>query len=191
MIHELKSVRDVWRRLPSEDHARKFLEELVWGEDRFCPHCGGLDSIPLRGKSSRPGLYHRRDCRDQFTVTTRTPMHATKLELRVWIAAIFLVLTSSKGISSVVMARLLGATQKTASKLGHAIREMMDARGETGRKLAGIVEVDEAFVGGAPKFKKGKKNKRGKGTSKPEVLVAVSREGGARATMMQSTAGAP
>lgn len=191
MIHELKSVRDVWRRLPSEDHARRFLEELIWGEDRFCPHCGCLDSIPLRGKSSRPGLYHCRDCRGQFTVTTRTPMHATKLELRVWIAAIFLVLTSSKGISSVVMGRLLGITQKSAWKLGHAIREMMDARGETGRKLAGIVEVDEAFVGGAPKFKKGKKNKRGRGTSKPEVLVAVSREGGARATVMRSTAGAP
>ncbi len=93
VIHELKSVRDVWRRLPSEDHARKFLEELVWREDRVCPHCGSLDSIPLCGKSGRPGLYHCRDCRGQFTVTTRTPMHATKLELRVWIAAIFLVLT--------------------------------------------------------------------------------------------------
>ncbi len=46
-------------------------------------------------------------------------------------------------------------------------------------------------MGGAPKFKKGRKNKRSKGTSKPEVLVAVSREGGARATVMSSRAGAP
>lgn len=41
-------------------------------------------------------------------------MHATKFDLQLWICAIFLVLTSSKGISSVVMARLLGVNQKTA-----------------------------------------------------------------------------
>lgn len=40
----------------------------------------------------------------------------------------FLVLTSSKGISSVVMSRILGVNQKTAWKLGDAIREMMDDR---------------------------------------------------------------
>src|SRR3712207_1475835 len=114
-------------------------------------------------------------------------MHATKLELRAWIAVIFLVLTSSKGISSVVMARLLGMTKKTAWKLGHAIREMMDARGETGRKLACIVEVDEAVVGGAPKLKKGKTNRRGRGTSTLEVLVAVSWAGSGSATVMPST----
>ncbi len=53
-------------------------------------------------------------------------MHATKLELPVWIAAIFVLLTSSKGTSSVVIRRLLGTTQKTALKLGNAVREMMD-----------------------------------------------------------------
>jgi hypothetical protein len=52
--------------------------------------------------------------------TTLTPMHGTKLDLRIWICAMFLVLTSSKGISSVVMARLLGVNQKTAWKMGHA-----------------------------------------------------------------------
>lgn len=40
----------------------------------------------------------------------------------------FLVLTLSKGISSVVMARILGVNQKTAWKIGHAIRELMDDR---------------------------------------------------------------
>ncbi len=54
------------------------------------------------------------------------PRHQARL--RIWISAMFLVLTSSKGISSVVMARILGVSQKTAWKMGHAIRELMDDR---------------------------------------------------------------
>lgn len=119
--------------------------------------------MALRCQSARAGLYQcsEQECRRQFTVTTKTSMHSTKLDLRVWIAAIFLVLTSSKGISSVVMARMLGVNQKTAWKLGHAIRELMDDREGIASQLGGIVEVDESFVGGAPKFKKGVKTSGG------------------------------
>jgi transposase-like protein len=137
-------VRDVWKKMPTERHARLFLENAIWGGARFCPHCGSLHSRPLHGKSVRPGLYQcaETECRRQFTVTTKTPLHATKLDLRVWIAAMFLVLTSSKGISSVVMSRILGVNQKTAWKLGHAIRELMDDRDLIAGNLAGVVEVD-------------------------------------------------
>ena len=117
-------------------------------------------------------------------------MHATKLDLRIWIAAIFLVLTSSKGTSSVVMARILGVNQKTAWKLGHAIRELMDHREAVSTRLDGVGEVDEAYVGGAPKFKTGVKNKRGQGTGKPMVLVAADRNGQAKATLIPNAQGA-
>jgi hypothetical protein len=139
----------------------------------------------------RPGLYQciERQCRSQFTVTTRMPLHATKLDLRTWIAAMFLVLTSSKGISSVVMSRILGVNQKTAWKLGHAIREMMDDRQGIAGRLSGVVEVDEAFVGGKPKFCHGVKNKRGRGTGKPIALVAAARNGQARAVLIPNTQG--
>ncbi len=151
MIDEIKSVRDVWRKMPSEHHARVFLEELIWRGDRHCPHCGSLRSYEIRGESARAGLYQcgERGCRRQFTITTRTPMHATKLDLRIWIAAMFLVLTSSKGISSVVMARILGVNQKTAWKMGHAIRELMDDRDKRLPKIDDIVDVDDAELGGA------------------------------------------
>jgi transposase-like protein len=155
------------------------------------PHCGSLSSRPLRGTSVRPGLYQcaEKECRSQFTVTTKTPLHATKLDLRIWIAAMFLVLTSSKGISSVVMSRILGVNQKTAWKLGHAIRELMDDRQGIAGRLSGVVEVDEAFVGGKPKFRHGVKNKRGRGTGKPIALVAAARNGQARAILIPNAQG--
>lgn len=191
MIAELKSFRDVWKKMPTQHHARLFLENAIWGDDRYCPHCGSLHSRPLRSKSVRPGLYQcaEKECRRQFTVTTKTPLHATKLDLRIWVAAMFLVLTSSKGISSVVMSRMLGVNQKTAWRLGHAIRELMDDRDRIAGRLSGVVEVDEAFVGGKPKFRHGVKNKRGCGTGKPIVLVAVARNGQARAVLIPNARG--
>ncbi|APG46382.1 Transposase [Phaeobacter porticola] len=192
MITELKPVRDFWKKMPSERHARIFLEAMIWPSGRHCPHCGSLSSTSIRGRSARPGLYQcgERECRLQFKVTTKTPMHAAKLDLRIWIAAIFLVLTSSKGISPVVMARILGVNQKTAWKLGHAIRELMDDREAVSARLAGVAEVDEAYVGRAPRFKKGVKNKRGRGTGKPMVLVAADRNGQAKATLVPNAQGA-
>lgn len=117
-------------------------------------------------------------------------MHSTKLDLRAWIAAIFLVLTPSKGVSSIVMGQMLGVNQKTVWKLGHAIRDLMDNRERIVSQLGGMVEVDESFVGGTPKFKKGVKNKRGRGTKKPVVLVAISRNGQAKASLVPNAQGA-
>lgn len=57
-----------------------------------------------------------------------------------------------QGISSVVTARLLGVNQKTAWKIGHAIRELMNERNAELLPLEDVVEVDEAYVGGAPEI---------------------------------------
>lgn len=184
MLTEFRSFQDVWEQLPTEDDARRFLETAIWGEEPICPHCAHRGAWAMKSEKVRAGLYQcrKRTCRRQFTVTTKTPFHATKLDLRVWIAAMYLVITSSKGISSVVLARLLGVSQKTGWKMGHAIREMMASREAWKQaKLSGIVEVDEAFIGGKPKYRRGVKNKRGKGTKKPQILVAVQRNGEARA----------
>lgn len=186
-MRPFKSITDIFRRLPSEQHARRFLEELIWPNGRFCPHCGSVETTELKGARTRRGLYQCRDCRCQFTVTTKTPMHSTKLDLRIWIAAMFLILTSSKGISSVALARMIGTTQTTAWKLGHAIREMMMHRELDFLPLDGIVEIDEAYVGGKPKFKHGVVNKRGRGTRKTPILVLATRDGKAFAQVLRKS----
>ena len=71
-----------------------------------------------------------------------------------------------QGISSVVLARWLGVTQPTAWKMGHAIRELMAAGPQPPRQLTGIVELDEKYIGGKPRYQKGIKHKRGRGTAK-------------------------
>jgi hypothetical protein len=69
-------------------------------------------------------------CKRQFTVTTHTPMHSTKLPLWKWLQCMYFMVNSSKGISSVFMGQWIGVSQKTAWKMCHAIRELMDPGGE-------------------------------------------------------------
>ncbi|PNU20771.1 IS1595 family transposase ISPepr2 [Geothermobacter hydrogeniphilus] len=174
------------KRFPTEDVARKFLEKAIWPNGRFCPHCGCLKSWPIRGRTTRSGLYECGGCHGQFTVTTKTPLHGTKLPLRIWLMALYFMVNSSKGVSSVFLAKWIGVNQKTAWKIGHAIRAMMAAHGNAIGQLSGIVELDEKYLGGKPRFQRGVKHPRGKGTRKSCVHVAVSRQGPARASVVDN-----
>jgi len=51
------------------------------------------------------------------------------------------------------------------------------------RRLSGVGEVDEAFVGGKPEFRHEVKNKPGRETGQPIALVATARNGKARAVL--------
>lgn len=52
MIMELKSTPDIWRRMPSEMRARRFLKGLIWQNGRY------LSALRVGGfiRSSRPEL---------------------------------------------------------------------------------------------------------------------------------------
>ena len=153
-------------RFPDEEACREFFENFFWKDGRFCPHCFCLKSYHLKGASVGPGVYECAQCKRQFTVTTHTPMHSTKLPLWKWIVAKYLIVNSSKGISSVYLGKLVDIFQKSAWKIGHAIRKLIDPGNELVPALTGIVELDEKYVGGKPRYQRDIINPRGKGTSK-------------------------
>ena len=93
-------------------------------------------------------------------------MHSTKLSLWKWILAIYYMVNSSKGVSSVYLGKLVGISQKSAWKVSHAIREMMDPGSRFNPVLSGIVELDEKYIGGKPRYQQGVIHKRGRGTDK-------------------------
>jgi hypothetical protein len=57
--------------------------------------------------------------------------------------AMYFMVNSSKGVSSVFLTKWLGVRQKTAWKVGHAVRALMKLHGEAIGPLKGIVELDE------------------------------------------------
>lgn len=173
-------------RFPDEIACRRFFESIIWRNGRRCPHCDYETSYRLSGPSSRPGLYECGQCKRQFTVTTRTPMHSTKLPLWKWLLCMYFMVNSSKGVSSVFMGKWLGVAQRSAWKMGHAVRELMDPGSESQPPLDGIVELDEKYFGGKPRYQEAVTHKRGKGTDKQGVLVAVQRMGQARSALINS-----
>ena len=66
----------------------------------------------------------------------------------------YYMVNSSKGISSIFLAKWIGISQKSAWKMGHAIRQMMAPGDESQPVLNGIVELDEKYFGTNPVMKK-------------------------------------
>ena len=77
-------------------------------------------------------------------MTTRTPLHSTKLPLRVWLTGLWVILQSDKGISSVRLAEAIGISQPTAWR--HALRLLLARE----HQLDSTVEMDEFYIGGSP-----------------------------------------
>jgi hypothetical protein len=153
-LSTIQTVKDMVIAFRDERRGRSLIEALVWPTGRVCPARGYKRSISVAGRDqgafrSRPGLYQCSggDCRFQFTVTTRTPLHSTKLPLSVWLKALWLILQSEKGLSSVRLAEAIGVSQPTAWRMGHALRLLVARQNQ----LGGTIEVDGFYSVGHPK----------------------------------------
>src|SRR5256885_2760725 len=96
-----------------------------------------------------------------------------------WFYAIYLMTATRNGVSAKELQRQLGVTYKCAWRIGHQLRDLMAARAKTQHPgpLSGHVEVDEAYIGGKLK------GRRGKGAylkNKTIVLGMVERKGAFR-----------
>ena len=159
----------------TEDEARTILENIRWPDGPVCPHCGGEDTTRINGKSLkvRDGLLRCRECRKQFTVTTKTVMHGSHITLRQWVQAFHSMCSHKKGVSALQLQRNLGLhTYKAAWHLAHRVRLAMREQ-PLKEALKGTVEADETYVGG-----KSREGIAGRGSErKVPVLALIERNG--------------
>jgi transposase-like protein len=163
-----------------ENAAREHFETLRWPDGPVCPHCGSVDSATeLRGKSTRPGVYKCHGCKKPFTATVGTLYERSHIPLHKWLLATHLMCASKKGMSAHQLYRMLGfGSYRTAWFMAHRIREgMRELHPESGGPLGGankVVEVDESYVGGKAR------NRKGKVPAKEAVVALVERSGRVR-----------
>lgn len=132
-------------RYGTEEACEREVEAQRWPEGFVCPSCGSRQYSNFR--RARLLYYQCCDCRHQSSVIAGTVMASSKLGLRRWFQAAYILSQAKNNVSALELMRHLGVCYQTAWSLKHKLMEAMWTREQT-RTLGGTVQVDEAFLGG-------------------------------------------
>ena len=150
---------------PDDAACVAYLERLRWPDGFVCPACGDG-----RAWRTARGLWMCQGCARKTSATAGTIFHRSKLPLRTWFSAMWLVCSQKNGVSALGLQRVLGfGSYQTAWAWLHKLRRAMV---RPDRDLLGgpgvVVEMDCTFIGGR---RQGKDQPRYR--NKDEVVIAV------------------
>ncbi len=161
-----RNLLEFTERFATEGDCREYLKCLRWPDGFVCPRCGGT-----RAWATRRGQYFCAACKRQTSVTAGTVLHKSRVPLRGWFLAMWLACTQQTGLSAAGLRRKLGiGSYRTAWLLMQKLRAAMVRLNR--KRLKGLVEVDEAYVGGQEEGVSGCRL-----VNKCLVLVAVELDG--------------
>jgi len=143
------------------------LFQLKWSNGFACPACNHNEFSEITTRTLP--LFQCKKCKHQTTVTVGTIFEKTRTPLRKWFTAIYWEAQDKRGISATFVARELEVSYPTAWLMLHKIRKAMADR-DTQYILSGLVEIDDFYIGSPTE-----NGKRGRGTDKNQVLVALSK----------------
>ena len=161
-----KTLIELERQFATEEQCARYLFQLRWPDGFVCSRCGGT-----KAWTTKRGLYTCSGCQYQLSVKAGTIFERSRLPLTMWFRAIWWVISQKNGASAKGLQRILGlGSYETAWTWLHKLRRAMVRPGRD--RLAGVVEVDETYIGGE------KSGKRGRGAEgKALVLITVQIDG--------------
>ena len=162
----------------TEAKCYRALYRARWPQGFRCPAC--QNRARSRFRRGRQIYYQCCACRHQTTLVSGTLFEATKLPLRTWFIAIYLLTSTKTNMAALELKRHLGVRYRTAWRLKHKIMHAMMEREET-RQLVGFVQVDDdrrkspwdAYLGGE---RNGGKAGRGSENKQPFVIAVSTDE---------------
>jgi transposase-like protein len=184
-------IDDIPLACSSESAAVEFFERERWGDCPACVHCGSVSVYKMvdakTGERNKRFLWRCHDCKRQYTVRIGAVYEESRVGLRHWVYAFWRAGTSKKGVAALEIKRHCQITYRAALFMMNRIRFAL-APAPNAPMLTGTVECDEMYVGGKPRPGTGF-HKRGRGTSKTPVFVAVERGGKLRRKVVVNVTG--
>ena len=168
MQTEAMSFWDWQKQFGDEQSCLQSLIRLRWPEGFQCPRCRHDHGWLLQ---TRP-VIECAACHGQTSILAGTVFHGTKLPLVKWFWAIYWVASDKGSISALRLTKLIDVSWVTAHRL---LRKLRIAMGHQNQRyqLSGIIELDDAFIGGK------RAGKRGRGAAgKTAILVACEHNEG-------------
>jgi len=164
------SLNEFMKKYGDEDQCFDELFKLRWPDGFVCPNCGHDKSCHLNTRKLRQ-CYR---CKRQTSVIAGTIFESSKLPLTVWFQAIDLLRQSNKGVSAMHWHRQLGIAYNAAWRMKHKLMQAMLER-DGQQRLSGLVQLDDAYLGGA---RSGGKRGRGAEGKTPFVAAVQTSEQG-------------
>ncbi len=176
VTQDFNTIFELFEAFPTEQSCIEHLEKLRWNGDVVSPF--DPSSKVYKCKDNK---YRCKNTGKYFNVKTNTLFDSSKIALRKWFGAIWLVTCHKRGVSSIQLAKDIGVTQKTAWFMLHRIRKAFGISNDDNDEVQGEVEIDETFVGGKNKNRhKDKKVEKCQGRSfkdKVPVFGMIQRGG--------------
>ncbi len=159
------------QRFPSNAACLDYLRARFYPEGTPCPKCSKPSKFhAIKGRSA----YSCQFCGHHVYPTAGTIFHKSTTSLQLWFWAIFLMSSTRCGISAKQLEREIGVSNKTALRMFHQIRSLLND--DDDQPLSGEVELDETYMGA--KRKRGTPRGRpGLESHKTPVIGMVERGG--------------
>ena len=191
ILQKFNNLVQLFTYFNNEQVCRDYLEQIRWNGNITCPYEDCKHDKVF--KYSNGKVYKCDKCKKQFSVRVGTMFEGSKISLQKWFAAIYLITSHKKGISSLQLHKDLGLTQKTAWFMLHRVRHSLGLNNQPSGKLEGTCEADETYIGGQEKNKhQSKKTKGTQGRSlktKIPVVGIIKRGGELRANVVDGASG--
>jgi transposase len=173
------TIHDFNRDFPDDNACLDFMRDMIYPDGIECRTC---ERVTKHHRIKGRKAYSCQVCGTHVYPLAGTIFEKSRTPLKSWFYAMHLIASTRCGISAKQLERELGVTYKTAWRMFHQIRGLMD---EETAPFFGEVEMDETYVGG--KRRGDKRGRPGEDSHKVPVAGVVQRKGKVAALVTKDT----